>query len=359
MVRPLLLAALLSLPAAAGRPKIIEAKGMPKTIPALAAALAKEKKDGAKRASYSLALDDLLRAKAEENDMRIVDELAYAIINDVLDRMCEPTDVFTTEPGPAKFNPRADVILREQVKVRPDRVSVKFHRRYQKKPQGKNIDRAHRNQPVTFDFAPAETEEEWVKYVDTQGWGVLIHAVHHDSASGVARVGLTWVSPGTKEKPGGTFERPAWVGFYKRPGTGTFALLGLEPELATDWREQPINVVPPKTEPSELTRKLSLAVWMEQVRATPNRPAFLNDEGKVFALDLEGNDRLEAAQAPWLEKYRDSDSPMVRAAVEIKLAELGAPWKKENVDALLKQVKHPVVKAKLEELAKAPPAAGQ
>jgi hypothetical protein len=75
--------------------------------------------------------------------------------------------------------------------------------------------------------------------------------------------------------PGGRFERPSWIAFYKQPvpGRGFYQPLAIERVTATDWREQPLNLVPPKVEPNELAKKLYLAVWMEQVRALPSRPA--------------------------------------------------------------------------------------
>ena len=352
------LAALVGVAAVAlgkGRAKILDFTTVPKTVPNLSAALPKEKKDATKRAALALSLDDLLREKPEVSDPRLYDELAGTLLGDVLDKMCEPSEVFSTEHSPEKWNPRADMFFKERVLVYPGRVSKDFRRKFTKKPNGKNIDRGYRGQPITLDFQAAATEDEFQTWTDTKGWGILIHEAHVDS--GVARIGLTWVSPGTKETPGSHFERPAWVAFYKqpRPGVGTFQLLAIEPETSTDWREQPINVVPPKTEPNDLERKLRISVWMEDVRALPVRPAFLGDEEKVFNLEGDGDEKLEAAQLPLLEPYRDSSSPMVRAAAELKVMTLGGFGRPENVSNILKVMKHGVVKAKLEELAKTLP----
>jgi hypothetical protein len=170
---------------------------------------------------------------------------------------------------------------------------------------------------------------------------------------------MSWVSPGTKEAPGSRVERPAWIAFYKqpKPGVGTFQLLAIESETAPDWRDQPLNVVPPKTEPSDLERKLRLNVRMEEVRALPARPAFKGDEEKLFNLDGDGAEKLEAAQVSWLEPYRESPWPMVRAAAELKVVSLGGTAKADNLDAIVRGVKHAVVKAKVEELKKGAPAA--
>ncbi len=341
---------------AKGHGKMIDLRTVPKTIPNVSDALAKEKKDPNKRAAYALTLDDMLRSKPEA-DSRLYDELAGALINDVLDKMCEPTEVFATEVDPDKWNPRAEVFFKTDVRVYPGRVSGEFRRKYTKKPMGKNIDRGYRGQPATFDFQVAANEPEFTRWTDAKGWGVVIHEARFDS--GVARIGLTWVSGGTKDKPGGHVEHPAWVAFYKqpKPGVGSFQLLSIEPETAVDWREQPINMVPAKTEPNELERKLHLSVWMEDVRALPVRLAFLGDEEKIFNLDGEGDDKLEAAQLSWLEPYREHTSPMVRAAAELKIARLGGQWKPDNIETVLKFITHAAVKAKLEEQKKQPPPA--
>jgi hypothetical protein len=356
-MRVALLLALTSTAAFAGRSKMIEIKSVPKSIPALADALKKESKDVNRRAAMSLVLDDLLRAKPEVTDATVYDNIATAFINDVLDKMCEPTDAFSTEFGADKFNPRADLFFRQEVKLRPGRVTKDFRRRYTKKAQGANIDRGYRNQPLTVDFVAAVSDAEFEAWVETKSWGVVVHKAHVDPATSVARIGLTFISNGTKDAPGGRFERPSWVGFYKqvKPGVGSYQPLSIERVTATDWREQPINVVPPKVEPNELSKKLYLDVWMEQVRAIPVRAAFRPQEEALFKLELESPDKIEQAQIPWLEKYRDSDSPMVRAAAELKVAALGGEWKPDNVFIINRTMKHPVVKAKLEEqLKKAP-----
>jgi hypothetical protein len=341
---------------AKGKGKYVDLRSVPKTVTTLSEALPREKKDPTKRAAIALTLDDMLRAKPEVTDPKLYDELAGALFNDVLDKMCEPSEVFSTDHDPEKWNPRADVFFRETVKVFPSRVSPELHRKYTKKPQGKNIDRGYRGQAATLEFQTAESIDAFHAWTDTKGWGVIIHEAHVDT--GVARIGLTWVSPGTPEKPGGHFEHPSWIAFYKqpKPGVGTFQLLAIEPETATDWRDQPLNLVPPKTEPNDLSRKLRLAVWMDNVRALPVRPAFMGDEEKVFNLDAEGGeDRLEGAQLTLLDAYRGEASPaMVRAAAELKVAALGGNANPGNVQTLVKEIKHGAVKAKLEELAKAP-----
>ena len=132
-------------------------------------------------------------------------------------------------------------------------------------------------------------------------------------------------------------------------------LVAMEPQTATDWREQPFNLMPPKGEPTELSRKLALHIWMEQVRALPNRPAFLPQEEALFNVTFEGGEWPAQAPPAWLEPYRDSDSKLVRAVAELKLAALGGQWKPDSVYLLSLGVKHPVVKAKLEELLKNAP----
>lgn len=358
-IRHLALAAVLLVgfsAAAKGKSKILDFRAVPKTLQSVAESLSKEKKDPAKRAALALTLDDMLRQKAEVTDGKLYDELAGVLINDVLDKMCEPGEVFSTEHGPNSFHPRVDFWFKDAVKLYPGRVAKDFRRKYTKKPLGKNIDTAYRNQPLTLEFSSAASEDEFQQWTDEKGWGVIIHEAHAEA--GFARIGLSWVSPGSKEAPGGRVERPAWVAFYKqpKPGVGSFQLLAIESETSADWREQPLNLVPPKLEPSELDKKLRLAVRMEEVRALPARPAFKGDEEKLFNLEGEGPEKLEAAQVGWLEPYRDSPWPMVRAAAELKVVSLGGAPKFENLDAILRGVKHGVVKAKLEELKKSAPA---
>lgn len=346
-----LFAVLLASVAFAGRGKILEVKTVPKSVKTVSEALPKEKKDVNRRSAMSLVLDDLLRAQPEVTEPALYDQLAGSLFSDVLDRMAEPGDAFSTDVGPDKYTPRADVFFRETVKVKPGRLTKDFFRKYTKKMQGKNIDRAYRNQPLTLSFNTAASDDEYAAWTESKGWGVVVHTAHVDTAAGVARIGCTFVSPG------GRFERPSWVAFYKqaKPGVGAFQLLAIEPVIATDWREQPINVVPPKVEPNELSRKLALHVWMEQVRGIPSRPAFLPQEEQLFNVQLEGADKIEAAQLPWLEQYRDSDSPMVRAAATLKAVSLGAEAKPDSVYIISRGLRHPVARARMEELLKKAP----
>ncbi|MBK7861200.1 MAG: hypothetical protein IPJ65_21840 [Archangiaceae bacterium] len=248
--------------------------------------------------------------------------------------------------------------MREEVKVKPGRVSKDFKRKFLKKPQGKNIDRSLRDQPVNVTFTAAATDDEYTQWTDSKSWGVVVHAAHVDPATGIARIGCTFVSNGSKEAPGGHFERPSWVAFYKqpKPGHGFFQPLAIEQVTAADWREQPLNLVPAKAELTEQGRRLALAVWMEQVRALPSRKELLPQEQALFELQLEGAQQLGAEQIAWLEPYRDSDSPLVRAAAELKFAELGGAWRPDSVWVISRSVKHPAVKARLDALLKKAPA---
>ncbi len=344
---------------AAGRSKMIvlETKTVPKNVKTLSEQLPKLK-DPVKRSAMALVLDDLLMAQPEVMDPALYDQLAHNLFNDVTARMAEPTDVFSTSSSPDSFAPRVDFIFRETVKVKPGRVPKTFSRRYALKLQGKNIDRVYKNQPVKIDFVAAATDDEFNQWTDDKGWGVIVHAAHVDAQNGVARIGCTFVSPGTPEAPGGRFVRPSWVGFYKqgKPGLGGFYAMGLEPVTANDWREQPINLVPPKAEPNDLTRKLAMNVWMEQVAAIPPRLKFLPQEEALFELDVDGPNPLDAAQPQFIEAHRDDESPMARAAVELKLAFSGGAWSPDSVFLLTKQVRHPVARARLEEQLKKAPA---
>ena len=72
---------------AAAKGKIVEIKGLPKTIKGIADVLPRETKDPARRALLSLMLDDLLRALPETNDPRVVDEITGSLLNDVFEQM--------------------------------------------------------------------------------------------------------------------------------------------------------------------------------------------------------------------------------------------------------------------------------
>ncbi|MBL8952196.1 MAG: hypothetical protein JNK82_15545 [Myxococcaceae bacterium] len=344
---------------AAGRAKMIvlETKTVPKNVKTLSEQLPKQK-DAAKRSAMALVLDDLLRAMPEVTDPMLYDQLAHNLFTDITARMAEPTEVFSSSSAPDSFAPRLDFFFREQVKVKPGRVPKTFSRRYSVKLQGKNVDRVYKIQQTKIDFVAAATDDEFNAWTDAKGWGVVVHSAHVDTTTGVARIACTFVSNGSPEAPGGRFVRPSWVGFYKqgKPGLGGFYTMGLEQVTSNDWREQPINIVPPKAEPNDLTRKLAMAVWMEQVAGIAPRLKLLPQEEALFELDPEGPNALDAAQPAFIEAYRDAESPMVRAAVELKLATNGGQWSPDAVFLLTKQVRHPVVRARLEEQLKKAPA---
>jgi len=341
---------------ARGKMITLETKSIPKNVKTLSESMPKQK-DPAKRSAQALVLDDLLMAQPEVQDPALYDQLAHNLFNDVTQRMAEPTDVFSTNSAIDSYAPRVDFLFRETVKVRPGRVPKTFSRRYALKVQGKNIDRVYRNQPVKIDFVAAATDDEFYSWTDSRGWGVIVHSAHVDAQNGVARIACTFMAPGTAENPGGRFVRPSWVGFYKqgKPGLGGFYTMGLEQVTSNDWREQPINIVPPKTEGNDLTKKLAMHVWMEQVAAIPPRLKFLPQEEALFELDDEGPNKFDAAQPQFIEQHRDDESPMARAAVELKLAEIGGNWQPDSVFLLTKQVRHPIVRERLEaQLKKAP-----
>ena len=349
-----LLLALLATAALAGRSKMIELKSMPKTAKTLADALYKEKKDANKKAVLSLALDELLRAQPEVQDPNVYDQLTHLLLNDVFDKMAEPTDAFSTEYGPDKFAPRADLLIRESAKIKPGRVGKSFRRQYMKKLQGKKIDRAYREQFQRPEIVTAGSDDEFQAWTDAKGWGIVMHAANLDTSAGVARIGCTFISPGTPENPGGRFERPSWVAFYwqAKPGVGPFSLLSIAPVTASDWREQPINLIPAKVEPNESARKLALAVWMEQVRALPVREKFTAHEQAIFDLQMDG----EAPPQAWVEAYRDSDSAMVRAAATAKVVSMGGELNPNSTYLISRSLRSVAARNKMEELLKKAPA---
>ncbi len=346
-----LLVSLLVVPQAfAGRSKMVELKNVPKTAKSVADNLAKEKKDPNRR-SLAVALDEMLRAAPEVQDQAVYDQLAGLLLNDVFDRMGEPSDVFTTEYGPDKYGPRADIMIRESSKIRPGRVSKNFARNYIKKLQGKKIDPVYRGQMARFGMTVAENDAEFTKWTDTKGWGVVFHAGHLDP-SGIARIGVTFVSPGTPEDPGGKFEQPSWIGFYSQQKPGVpFQALYVASATATDSREQLVNILPPKVEPTDPVRKLAVAVWMEMVRALPLREKFTDEEQEIFDVTL---DELEVPVG-LIEAYRDSDSAMVRAAATAKAVKMGGALNPNSVFLISRSLRHPAARARMEELLKKAP----
>jgi hypothetical protein len=138
------------------------------------------------------------------------------------------------------------------------------------------------------------------------------------------RLGLHFVSPPrtTYYAPGR--ERPALVGFVRAPKKSeegvAWVLVDVPPVIAKDWREQEVNLVTPQRRPSDAERRERLAAWAEDVRTlNTNRKAWLDDEQRLFQLRGFPLDKKELGV---LDRYLTDGSPLVRAAVELKRAEL-------------------------------------
>lgn len=354
---------LVALSAWAGKGKILEFKTMPRTVDGLAKQLEKEK-DAVRRMGLAMVLDQMLREKPETTDLKVYDEIGHLLLDKVLDQLAADTEVFEWPGGELQdeFAPRGDVLGKGEARIYPGRISKNFRRTYIKTPRGKRVDRGFRGQPCRVNINVPDSEDEYFKWVEKEGFGIQMHSINIDGQ--YARAAMNFVSPGKGDKPP-RHERPVFVAFFKQPKPGTpWTVLSIEQVTALDYREQEVNIIPPRSaQVSDWERKLRLAVWFEDVRTiNPSRKAFTSEEERLFNLAGEGADKLEPAQLPLLEPYRMSDHPMVRAAAELKAIELGGATTPSTVDFILKTLKHPVAIARLKEAraraSDAPPDAG-
>ncbi len=341
--RSLLLLVLLAAGTGWARGKIIDFKRLPQTDPGLVEFLGKSK-DIPFRIAATLVLDTHLREKGKEiKEAPEFDPVLEQVLGKILENMVADTDIYTWEPN--NWGPRGDVVCKDKVLVFPGRVTPKFEKKYTVKVAGKRVDRGYVGQDCTLTAVAAKTEEEWHEWTSKKGWGLNPHAAF--VGDNVARVGVTFYSPGNASVATPKIERPVYVGFVSRAkDTEEWKVLSVEPPVEKDYRKQECNAFPPDTKPTDYEKKLRLANWMEAVRIlNPLHENFLGSEGTVFQVAGQGNDTLDPAKDKGLlDLYRKAESPLVRAAAELKVSRMGdAPDTAVFAD-LISALKHPAAR---------------
>ena len=329
------------------RGKIIDFKRLPQTDPGLVEFLAKSK-DQPFRIAASIVLDTHLREKGREvKEAPEVDQVLDAVLGKLFENMVADTDIYTWDKD--NYGPRGDVVCKNKVLVYPGRVSPTFEKQYALKVNGKRIDRGYVGQDCTLTASAAQSEEEWHQWTATKGWGLNPHAVF--IGDNVARIGVTFYSPGTAAVPTPRVERPVYIGFVSRAkDTEPWKVLSVEPPVAIDYRKQESNVFPvDSSKPTEYEKKLRLANWMEAVRIlNPIHENFLGQEGTFFQMAGQGNDVLDPYKDKGLiELYRKAESPLVRAAAELKLSKMGDPPDTTAFADLIGALKHPAARTEV------------
>ncbi len=326
MVRRLLLASLVCAAAAEARPKskLVEIRTLPSTVKGLAATL-KTEKPGDFREALLWSLETKLREKGTElTEPDAIDAMTEALLGRIFEEMAAANDVWTWE---GQDGPRGDVLIRGTVKLKPGRTSSGFDKKFTVSPKGKRIDRGYLNTPCTVQVVTAAGEAEWFEWVGSKGWGAALHAVQ--VTDDVARVGLQLLSPGKADAPAPRHERPVWVAYFRRERPDApWELFLFEPYTSKEQRTQESNLLPadPRAKLTDAQKKLVLALRMEDVRLLDASKAALSAKDYAwFTLHGLTEAPVDAKTVGWLDAYRTSDHPLVRAAAVLKAASLGGP----------------------------------
>lgn len=330
--------------AASAKPKsvMMEFRSVPASPKAAAQMLEKEK-PGAFRSQLFFALEQKLREKgAELENSDAIDAMTGAMFEKILEEMAAPTDVWVWS---GDDGPRGDVLIRKTLKLIPGRNSSGFTKTITVSPKGKRIDRGYLNTPCTVEVSIAKTEADW--FAESEGRGNWVAHLHPVMASeGVARVAVQLLSPGRGDPPAPKHERPVWVGIFRQESdTAPWTLVAFDGYSAKEQKLQEANVLPdgPMSKLSDQQKQLVLALRMEDVRLiNPNRKVLSQHEVKwVSLVGLNGDMPVDAKHVAWLEPYRTSAVPMVKAVAILRAAQLGAPatvaealWILETVKAM-------------------------
>ena len=338
---------------ARGRAKVIDIKLLPQTIPGLANLLASKSKDQQFRTLAALFLDHQLRTRGVElTSTEDVEELLGLLLDAVAANMTAPdNDIYTWEKD--KFGPRSDVLCKTRILIFPGRVSGSFTHKVTVKMKGKRIDRGYLNEECTLTATAAKDPAEWYEWTGSQGWGLNPFAAY--TADHVARIGFAFYSPGQRGAPFPNLEKPTYVGFasHDEPRDGgavdlEWKLVAAEPITDPDNRKQACNLCQ-QDKPTEMEKRLRLAIWMESVRALdPVRETFSPQDSAIFQLNGTGADALDPKKdKSLLEPYLAGEVPIVQAAAALKLSKMSnAPNPSALADALF-AVKHPAAKSEL------------
>ncbi len=336
---------LLVFPAIA-RPKstFIEIKTMPGSVKGLAAVVQKEKPSDF-RTQALWQLETKLRENGEElTDPDAIDALVDELLKRVFDDMALPTDIYMWEGDEA---PRGEVLIRDPVLLLPGRTSSGFARRYEVTPMGLRIDRGYRNTSTTVKVAVAKSAAEWFAHVESKGWGVAVHPIH--VTDGVARVVLQFLSRGGTAPPSARHERPIWVAFFRQDAAGgpwqPLVFDGAKARLARD-QESTLLPFDPKTKLTDAMKRHVLALRFDELKLiNPNRSTLHETEARWTSLNGLSGSVVDPRTAGWLDVYRTSDEPLVRAAATLKVASLGGSVSPDELVDVLVTVKQARVQA--------------
>ncbi len=321
MSRPILLLALCLGLTAEAHYKIIDLKSMPQKPAALTTLLRGKEKDPARRAAASLLLDNSLRDHGQElKSQQDAEAVLTLMLETTFAHMASANDVYGFNKD--EFNPRADMLCK-RILVLPGRVSTGYSHKFTNKIETKKADSALQGKTCDTTVEAAKTEDEFYVWVENQGWGLLPYEVMIND-EGVTRGGFQFLSPGTTSYRAPRFEKPVYVGFSEKKDDA-WQLIAMEPALVPDWRKQEANIYPPEANKvSEQEKRARVALWMESVRGVNNRRrAFIGPETNIFLVNGQGADHFDKAQVALFEPWLESEDLMVRAAAQIKYAQLG------------------------------------
>lgn len=329
-----------------GRPKssVFEIKTLPNKVKALATIVEREK-GGDFRTQAVWALETRLREQgvvlAEPDAVdALLDEMLQRMVSD----MSSSSDVYKNEGDDA---PRADFIDAETALVFPGRNSSTFSKTYTARPVGKRLTRALYNKDCKLKVTVAKSAGEWFQHVETKGWGIAIDPVLVNDA--VARVVVRLFSKGEGQVAFSRHERPVWVAFFKQEVDGGPWLPVLwNPVQAKLQRDQETTLLPvdPKAKPTDAIKQHVLSVRFGDLAfINPARSTLHETELKWTTLNGLSGTVVEAKNVAWLEPYRRSEGPLVRAAAILKGTGLGVSASSDELLDVISSVKHARVQA--------------
>jgi hypothetical protein len=348
MVRLTLAACLLvsSMLAAKAPPVVIDLHPQKKVYPtspkALAQLCAKEKPGPAQR-----QLLFMLEARLRELNTPIetpedVDAITELMFEKIFNEMSAPTDIFSWKLDDA---PRGEVLLREKIKLFPGQNTSKFLRKFTNIPKGKRIDRAFADSSLSLEVSVAKSETDFYNTLEDSSssvWGAAVHPVY--SSENVARVAVQLFSPGRGDPPAAVHQRPVWVGLFQRETDASpWQVIDFAPALSQTQKGQESNMMPvdPKEKITDLHRQFILNLRMADVRyINPARKVLTAHElSFVLLLGLNGESPVDAKKVAWLEPYKASASPLVRAVAILRSAALDAPATPAELASVIENVK--------------------
>ncbi|MEW5743293.1 MAG: hypothetical protein AB1938_30570 [Myxococcota bacterium] len=333
--------------AAVAKPKsvMMEFRSVPSSPKAMAKVLTTEK-PGAFRDKVLDALEAKLREKGEPlEDPDAIDAMTGVMLDKIFEDMADATDIWVWE---ANESPRGDLLIRETLKLYPGQNSTGFTKSITVSPKGKRIDRGYLNTPCTVQVSVAKSPADWHAEAEKHGkWVAALHPVKQ--SEGVARVALSLFSPGRGDPPAPRHERPVWLVYFRQEAPGTpWEPLFFSPAEAKEQKLQEVNVLPGdgKAKLTDAQRQLVLDVRMQDLRfINPDRKTLTKEELKWVSLEGLTTSPVDAKRVAWLDPYRLSDVPLVRAVAMLRTAQLGGTVGVAEVVKALETVKAVPVQA--------------